>query len=79
MQYSYRDRKVRKRQMRAIWIQRINAAGRLCFGLAYSKLMHVLKTAGIQLDRKSLSDMAARMPTAFEQLVSSAIESTNGS
>jgi large subunit ribosomal protein L20 len=68
MQYAYRDRKVRKRNFRALWIQRINAACRE-HGLAYSRFMDGLIKAGIQIDRKVLSDMAIHEPQAFALLV----------
>lgn len=55
--YAYRDRKVKKRDFRSLWIVRINAAARIC-GLSYSKLMHGLKLSGIEMDRKSLADLA---------------------
>ena len=70
-QYAYRDRKVRKRTFRALWIQRINAATRAS-GLPYGQFMHGLKLAGIDLDRKVLSDLAIREPEAFEALVDQA-------
>ena len=57
-QYAYRDRKVRKRSFRSLWIQRINAAARL-EGFTYSQFMHGLGEAGIELDRKVLASMAA--------------------
>jgi large subunit ribosomal protein L20 len=66
--YAYRDRKQRKRAFRRLWIVRINAAARTN-GLSYSKLMHQLKTAGIDLDRRVLADLAANDPTAFTSLV----------
>src|SRR3546814_3498661 len=56
-QYAYRDRKVKKRNFRALWIQRINAAVRM-EGLTYGKFMHGLKLAGVELDRKVLADIA---------------------
>ena len=56
-QYAYRDRRNKKREFRALWIQRINAAARLN-GLSYSTLMHGLKLAGVELDRKVLAEMA---------------------
>jgi len=68
MAYEYRDRKVRKREMRALWIQRINAAVRMN-GLSYSRFMFALKEAGIELDRKVLSDMAIRDASGFTALV----------
>jgi large subunit ribosomal protein L20 len=63
-QYAYRDRRQRKRQFRALWIARINAGARLN-GLSYSRLMNGLSKAGIDLDRKVLSDMAIFEPAAF--------------
>ncbi len=70
-QYAYRDRKVRKRTFRALWIQRINAAARLN-DLTYGNFMHGLKLAGIELDRKVLSDLAIHEATAFKSLVDQA-------
>ena len=70
-QYAYRDRKVRKRQFRALWIQRINAAARL-EGLTYSRFMNGLKLAGIKLDRKVLADLAVREPEAFKAIAEQA-------
>ncbi len=67
--YSYRDRRVRKREFRKLWILRINAAAREN-GLSYSKFIAGLKEAGINLDRKILADMAVRDPGAFSQLAS---------
>jgi large subunit ribosomal protein L20 len=66
--YQYRDRRVRKREMRRLWIVRINAAARLG-GLSYSKFMHGLSQAGITLDRKALAELAVRDGAAFSQLV----------
>jgi large subunit ribosomal protein L20 len=66
--YAYRDRKVRKREFRALWIIRINAALR-ALGLTYSQFMPRLKKANIALNRKSLADMAYSDPSAFSQLV----------
>jgi large subunit ribosomal protein L20 len=63
-QYAYRDRRQRKRQFRALWIARINAGARLN-GMSYSRLMNGLSKAGIDLDRKVLSDMAIFEPAAF--------------
>jgi large subunit ribosomal protein L20 len=68
MQYNYRDRKNRKREFRALWIQRINAATRT-HGLSYARFMEGLKVAGIELDRKVLSDMAIQDDAAFQALV----------
>jgi large subunit ribosomal protein L20 len=65
--YAYRDRKVRKRDFRSLWIVRINAAARL-HGLSYSRLIQGLKKAGVDLDRKVLADLAVREPGAFGDL-----------
>ncbi|MBU0673774.1 MAG: 50S ribosomal protein L20 [Proteobacteria bacterium] len=65
--YAYRDRKVRKRDFRSLWIARINAAARLN-GMSYSTLMGGLIKAGVELDRKVLSNMAILDPTAFSQV-----------
>lgn len=67
-EYAYRDRKVRKRDFRQLWIMRINAAVREQ-GMSYSTFMHALKTAGIELDRKSLADLAYENPAEFAKLV----------
>jgi len=67
LKYAYRDRKVRKRDFRALWITRINAASRLN-GLAYSKLIHGLKQANVQIDRKVLADLAVSDPKAFTEI-----------
>ena len=73
MQYATRDRKVRKRVFRALWIQRLNAAVRQIDGnLNYSKFIHGLDKAGINLDRKVLADIAVHDPKAFGQIVSHA-------
>ncbi len=69
--YAYRDRRARKGDMRRLWIARINAAARQ-EGLSYSKLMHGLRLAEIQVDRKNLADLAVHEPTAFAALVTSA-------
>ena len=71
MQYQYRDRRNRKRNFRALWIQRINAGARLN-GLTYSQFMNGLKRAGIELDRKVLSDLAIHEPGSFKSLVETA-------
>ena len=63
-QYAYRDRRQKKRQFRALWITRINAAAREC-GLSYSRFIDGLKKAGIELDRKVLADMAVHDKQAF--------------
>lgn len=65
--YAYRDRKVRKREFRRLWITRINAAARQ-HGLSYSQLIGGMQKAGIELDRKILADMAVNDPTAFERI-----------
>jgi len=70
-QYAYRDRRARKRSFRALWIQRINAGARE-HGMTYSQLMDGLNKAGIELDRKVLSDIAIREPEAFKSLVDQA-------
>ena len=67
-QYAYRDRRNRKRTFRALWIQRINAAARM-HGLTYSRFMDGLAKAGIEVDRKILSDIAVREPDSFAALV----------
>ena len=66
-QYAYRDRKVRKRSFRALWIQRINAAART-EGLTYSRFIHGLEQAGIDIDRKVLADIAGADPAAFKAI-----------
>ena len=68
MAYAYRDRRNRKRDFRALWITRINAAVRP-HGLSYSRFINGVKKSGIELDRKSLSELAIRDPEAFEQVV----------
>ena len=70
-QYAYRDRRVRKREMRALWIQRINAAVRI-HGMTYSQFMNGVKLAGIEIDRKMLADLAVREPEAFASIVDQA-------
>ena len=67
-QYAYRDRRQKKRQFRALWIARINAAARMN-GLSYSRFMNGLKRAGVELDRKVLADLAVNAPQAFTALV----------
>ena len=69
--YEYRDRRVRKRDFRKLWIVRINAAAR-SHGLAYSRLMGALNKAGVVLDRKVLADMAINDPTGFARLAAMA-------
>lgn len=70
-QYAYRDRRVRKREFRALWIQRINAAAR-GHGLSYSRFMNGLRRAGIEVDRKVLADIAVQDATAFGALAAKA-------
>jgi large subunit ribosomal protein L20 len=70
-QYAYRDRRNRKREFRALWIIRINAAAREC-GLSYSRMMNGLNKADIELDRKVLADIAVRDKVAFAQLADQA-------
>ena len=69
--YAYRDRRDRKRDMRRLWIERINAASRQ-HGLPYGRFMFGLKTAGVEVDRKILADMAIREPAAFRAMVEAA-------
>jgi large subunit ribosomal protein L20 len=71
LQYAYRDRKVRKRNFRALWVQRINAGARE-HGLTYARFIDGLNKAGIEIDRKVLSDMAIHEPQAFAALVAKA-------
>ncbi|MBH1980075.1 50S ribosomal protein L20 [Candidatus Saccharibacteria bacterium] len=71
LQYAYRDRRNKKRDLRGLWITRINAAARLQ-GTTYSKLMSGLKKANIELDRKILADLAAKEPAAFNAVAKSA-------
>src|SRR6187455_988994 len=68
MQYAYRDRKNKKRTFRALWIQRLNAAVRE-HGLTYSRFIEGLAKAGVEIDRKVLSDIAIREPAAFAAIV----------
>jgi large subunit ribosomal protein L20 len=71
LRYAYRDRRNRKRDFRGLWIQRINAGARE-HGLTYSQFMHGLKLAGLELDRKVLSDLAIREPEAFATVIETA-------
>ena len=71
LQYAYRDRRVRKRDFRALWIQRINAAVRE-HGLTYSRFIDGLKRAGIEMDRKVLAAVAYDDPTSFSEIVKKA-------
>lgn len=66
--YAYRDRRNRKRDMRSLWITRINAAARQ-HGVTYSQFMHLLQEANVGLDRKMLADLAVREPATFERIV----------
>lgn len=75
-QYAYRDRRQRKRQFRALWIVRINAAAS-GHGLSYSKFMHGLKRAGVDLDRKVLADLAVRDKDAFAAVAEQAKAALN--
>jgi large subunit ribosomal protein L20 len=68
LRYAYRDRRNKKRDFRGLWIQRINAAARE-HGLTYSQFMHGIKLAGLELDRKVLSDLAIREPEAFAAII----------
>ena len=74
LQYAFRDRRNKKRNFRALWIQRINAAARL-EGLSYSQLMGALKKAGIVINRKVLADLAVNQPKAFQAIVAQAKKS----
>ena len=71
LQYAYRDRRNRKRNFRALWIQRINAGARQ-HGLTYSQLMNGIKRAGIEIDRKVLADLAVTEPDAFKAVIDQA-------
>ena len=70
LQYAYRDRRQKKRNFRALWIQRINAAARL-HGMSYSEFMGKVNTKGIELNRKTLADLAMNNPEAFRAIVDS--------
>src|SRR6266481_3913924 len=71
LRYAYRDRRRKKRDFRGLWIQRINAGVRE-HGMTYSQFMHGVKLAGLELDRKVLSDLAIREPEAFAAIVTTA-------
>lgn len=71
LQYAYRDRRVKKRNFRSLWIQRINAGARQ-YGLTYSQFMNGVKLAGIQLDRKILADLAVNDEKAFKAVFDTA-------
>ncbi len=72
MQYAYRDRKTKKRNFRALWIQRINAAARL-EGISYSRLMGLMNQQNITINRKVLADLAVNHPDAFKAVVQKAM------
>tara|TARA_B100000700_G_C14673937_1_gene682162 strand:- start:195 stop:551 length:357 start_codon:yes stop_codon:yes gene_type:complete len=76
MQYSYRDRKTKKRNFRSLWIQRINAGVR-SEGLTYSKFINALNKSGIKLDRKVLAEIAYDNPEAFKTIVKKAQAALN--
>ena len=76
LQYAYRYRRQKKRDFRKLWITRINAAARMN-GLSYSKLMHGLKLAGIEVNRKMLADLAVSDAAAFATLANTAKEAMN--
>ena len=73
LMYAYRDRKARKREFRRLWIARINAAARMN-DLSYSKFVHGLKKAGVELDRKVLAELAVSDPSGFRQIAVLAAE-----
>jgi large subunit ribosomal protein L20 len=73
LNYAYRDRKVKKRDFRRLWIARINAGARMN-NLSYSKFIHGLKVAGVELDRKVLADLAVSDPAGFAKVVALAAE-----
>ena len=70
-QYAYRDRRQNKREFRALWITRINAAARI-YGLSYSRIINGLNKAGVEIDRKVLSEIAIHEPEAFKAIVEKA-------
>ncbi len=76
LQYAFRDRRQKKRDFRKLWITRINAAARIN-GLSYSRLMHGLKLAGIEVNRKMLSELAVSDAAAFAQLAETAKKELN--
>ena len=76
MAYMYRDRRNRKRDMRSLWIVRINAAARM-YGVSYSRLMNAIHTANIEVDRKMLAEMAVSDQAAFGALVKTAMASVS--
>lgn len=73
LKYAYRDRRNKKRMFRSLWITRISAAAKMC-GTNYSKFIHGLKTAGVNLNRKALADIAARDMATFNNLVKMSVE-----
>ncbi|HEY58250.1 MAG TPA: 50S ribosomal protein L20 [Anaerolineae bacterium] len=73
--YAYRDRRNRKRDLRRLWITRINAAARLN-GTTYSRLIHAMRQANITINRKMLADLAVRHPEAFKAVVEKALAAT---
>lgn len=75
LKYAYRDRRVKKREFRRLWIARINAAARM-EGLSYSKFINGLKKANVELDRKVLADMAVSDPESFQKLTQLARENS---
>ncbi len=77
LRYAYRDRRAKKGEFRALWIQRINAGVRE-HGMTYARFINGLKRAGIELDRKSLSELAATQPAAFKVLVERAQAALSG-
>ena len=76
LQYAYRDRKVKKRTFRSLWIQRMNAATRI-HNMTYSRFISGLNKAGVELDRKVLADIALKQPEAFAKLVETAKAALN--
>ena len=74
LRYAYRDRRDRKRDMRRLWIQRINAASR-SHGMPYGRFVAGLKSAGVEVNRKQLADLAIREPAAFRKMVEMALAS----
>jgi len=75
--FAYRDRRAKKRDFRRLWIVRINAAARQ-HAMSYSTLIHGLKLAGVELDRKTLADIAVRDPSAFGRVVDAARQAAGG-
>lgn len=73
LMYAYRDRRLRKREFRSLWITRINAATRM-HDLSYSKFIHGLKKAGVEMDRKVLADLAVSDPAGFAKIVDLAVQ-----